>query len=182
MPFTQYGVLKWVRDFSRFGYAIRAFRLSLAASLMVTNLAGGPHNLIAKHAGDSVLTGSDSSASPLLVSTMDYALQVAPSMLTITDGQSGTSTISAFPLGGFVQERQQSELCDSWQLRGNPFSSQRGSSRQSDGSNNGAARPLELIRLTQPADDAEAPSAWRAFCFMWIWNSGEAAQASHTHG
>jgi hypothetical protein len=73
------------------------------ATLVVTSLSGGPHNLVAKYAGDTVLTGSDSSSSPLIVSIMDYTLQGAPTSLTIKDGTSGTATISVFPLGGFAQ-------------------------------------------------------------------------------
>ncbi len=76
------------------------------ATLVVSKLSGGPHNLIAKFAGDSVNTGSDSSATPVIVNIMDYALQGAPTAITIKDGQSGLATISVFPLGGFAQPVQ----------------------------------------------------------------------------
>jgi Pro-kumamolisin, activation domain/Bacterial Ig-like domain (group 3) len=76
------------------------------ATLVVSNLAGGPHSLIAKFAGDSVNTGSDSSATPVILNIMDYTLQGAPTAMTIKDGQSGVATISVFPLGGFAQPVQ----------------------------------------------------------------------------
>ncbi len=76
------------------------------ATLVVSNLSGGPHNLIAKFAGDSVNTGSDSSATPVVVNIMDYTVQGAPTAMTIKDGQSGIATISVFPLGGFAQPVQ----------------------------------------------------------------------------
>jgi hypothetical protein len=78
----------------------------LTAQLAVTTLSGGPHNLIAKYAGDAVLTASDSSSSPVIVSIMDYTVQGAPATLTIKDGQTGTATLSVFPLGGFTQAVQ----------------------------------------------------------------------------
>jgi hypothetical protein len=78
----------------------------LTAQLIVTTLAGGPHNLIASYAGDAVLTPSDSSSAPVIVSIMDYSVQGAPAALTIKDGQTGTATLSVFPLGGFSQAVQ----------------------------------------------------------------------------
>jgi hypothetical protein len=78
----------------------------LTAQLVVTTLSGGPHNLIAKYAGDAVLTASDSSSSPVIVSIMDYTVQGAPATLTIKDGLTGTATLSVFPLGGFSQAVQ----------------------------------------------------------------------------
>jgi hypothetical protein len=80
----------------------------LTAQLVVTSLSGGPHNLTASYAGDAVLAGSDSSSSssPVLVTIMDYSFQGTPATLTIKDGQSGTATLSVFPLGGFAQAVQ----------------------------------------------------------------------------
>jgi hypothetical protein len=78
----------------------------LTAQLVVTTLSGGPHNLVAKYAGDAVLTASDSSSSPVIVSIMDYTVQGAPTTLTIKDGQTGAATLSVFPLGGFSQAVQ----------------------------------------------------------------------------
>jgi large repetitive protein len=78
----------------------------LTANLIVTTLSGGPHNLIAKYAGDAVLTASDSSSSPVIVSIMDYTVQGAPANMTIKDGLTGTATLSVFPLGGFSQAVQ----------------------------------------------------------------------------
>jgi hypothetical protein len=78
----------------------------LSAQLTVNTLSGGPHNLVAKYAGDAILTGSDSSATPVLVTMMDYSLQGAPSSLTIKNGQTGIATVSVFPLGGFAQAVQ----------------------------------------------------------------------------
>jgi len=78
----------------------------LTASLVVNNMTGGPHNLVARYAGDPVLQASDSTATPLIVTIMDYTVQGAPSTLTIKDGQSGMTSISVFPLGGFAQAVQ----------------------------------------------------------------------------
>jgi hypothetical protein len=78
----------------------------LNAQLTVNTLSGGPHNIVAKYAGDTVLTGSDSSATPVLVTMMDYTLQGAPASLTVKNGQSGTASVSVFPLGGFAQAVQ----------------------------------------------------------------------------
>lgn len=78
----------------------------LTAQLVLTTLPGGPHNLIAKYAGDTVLTASDSSSTLLVVTITDYLVQSAPATLTIQDGQSGTATLSVFPLGGFSQAVQ----------------------------------------------------------------------------
>lgn len=37
---------------------------------------------------------------------MDFMVQAAPTALTIKDGQTGTATLSVFPLGGFAQAVQ----------------------------------------------------------------------------
>jgi len=79
---------------------------SLTAVLPVTNFAGGQHNLVAKYAGDTILTASDSSGTPTIVSIMDYTVQVFPSTLTIQDGFSGTASFNLTPLGGFAQPVQ----------------------------------------------------------------------------
>jgi len=75
----------------------------LTAALAVSNLGAGPHNLVASYMGDVVLQPSDSSATPLVVTIMDYLVQGNPSSLTIKDGQSGSTTISVFPIGGYAQ-------------------------------------------------------------------------------
>jgi hypothetical protein len=76
------------------------------ATLVATTLSGGPHNLVARYAGDAVIAASDTTASPLIVTIMDYSIQAAPSAMTINAGQAGTSTLSVFPLGGFSQAVQ----------------------------------------------------------------------------
>jgi hypothetical protein len=77
--------------------------IALTAILPVSTFAPGTHNLIAKYAGDAVLSASDSTSSPVTVTISDYTLQAAPSTLTLTAGQTGTATISVIPLGGSTQ-------------------------------------------------------------------------------
>ncbi len=78
----------------------------LTAQLVVSTLPGGPHNLVASYAGDAVLTASDSSYSPVMVTIMDYIVQALPANITIKDGQTGTATLNVIPLGGFSQAVQ----------------------------------------------------------------------------
>jgi hypothetical protein len=77
--------------------------MGLVAVLPVSTFAPGIHNLIAKYAGDAVLSASDSTSSPVVVTISDYTLQAAPTTLTLTAGQTGTATISVIPLGGSTQ-------------------------------------------------------------------------------
>jgi subtilase family serine protease len=77
--------------------------IGLVAVLPVSTFTPGVHNLIAKYAGDAVLSASDSSVSPVTVTISDYTLQAAPSTLTVASGQTGTATISVIPLGGSTQ-------------------------------------------------------------------------------
>ena len=78
----------------------------LTAQLVVSNLAGGQHSLTASYGGDAVLTASDSSGVPVLVTVTDYTPLVAPTALTIKTGSSGVATLTVFPLGGFAQTVQ----------------------------------------------------------------------------
>jgi hypothetical protein len=77
--------------------------VGLTASLAVSTLTGGVHNLIAKWVGDSVVTGADTTASPVAVSIADYTLQSQPTSLSVAAGQTATATISILPLGGSTQ-------------------------------------------------------------------------------
>lgn len=77
--------------------------VGLTASLAVSTLSGGVHNLIAKWAGDSVITGADTTGSPVVVSIMDYTVQAQPANIIIPTGMSGSSTINVLPLGGSTQ-------------------------------------------------------------------------------
>src|ERR1700674_1418357 len=76
------------------------------AVLVVKTLAGGQHNLVARYAGDAALAASDSSGTAMAVNITDYAVQVFPATLTISDGFSGTASLNFTPLGGFTQAIQ----------------------------------------------------------------------------
>jgi Pro-kumamolisin, activation domain/Bacterial Ig-like domain (group 3) len=74
------------------------------ATLVVSSLAPGTHNLSANYAGDAVLQAA--SGGPAVVSVADYAIQLQPASLTIPAGQAGTATLNILPIGGFAQSVQ----------------------------------------------------------------------------
>jgi hypothetical protein len=71
------------------------------ATLQVSSLAPGTHNLSSNYSGDAVLQAS--SGGPLVVSVIDFTMQAQPTSLSIAAGQSGTATLSVLPLGGSTQ-------------------------------------------------------------------------------
>jgi len=74
------------------------------ATLAVSSLAAGTHNLSVSYPGDAVLTSS--TGGPITEMVADYTLQAQPSDLIVSAGQSGTATISIIPLGGSTQTVQ----------------------------------------------------------------------------
>jgi hypothetical protein len=74
------------------------------ATLPISTLAAGLHNITASYAGDHVLTSSVSN--PIAEMIADYLLQPQPPNLTVKAGQSGTAMINVIPLGGSTQTIQ----------------------------------------------------------------------------
>ena len=74
------------------------------ATLAVSSLAPGAHNISSNYPGDAVLQAS--SGGPLVVSVSDFSMQAQPTSLSIAAGQSGTATISILPIGGSTQTLQ----------------------------------------------------------------------------
>jgi hypothetical protein len=74
------------------------------ATLVVSSLAAGTHNISSTYSGDAVLQAS--SGGPLVVMVADYSMQAQPASLTIAGGQSGTTTLSILPIGGSTQTVQ----------------------------------------------------------------------------
>jgi len=74
------------------------------ATLAVSSLAPGTHNISSNYSGDAVLQAS--SGGPLVVSVSDFTMQAQPTSMSIAAGQSGTSTLSILPIGGSTQTLQ----------------------------------------------------------------------------
>jgi hypothetical protein len=74
------------------------------ATLVASSLAAGSHNLSSSYSGDAVLQAS--TGGPMIMSVTDFTMQAQPSSLTLTAGQSGTTTLSILPIGGSTQTLQ----------------------------------------------------------------------------
>jgi hypothetical protein len=74
------------------------------ATLAVSSLGPGTHNISSNYSGDAVLQAS--SGGPLVVSVSDFTMQAQPTSMSIAAGQSGTSTLSILPIGGSTQTLQ----------------------------------------------------------------------------
>jgi hypothetical protein len=74
------------------------------ATLAVSSLAPGTHNISSNYSGDAVLQAS--SGGPLVVSVSDFTMQAQPNSLSIAAGQSGAATLSILPIGGSTQTLQ----------------------------------------------------------------------------
>ena len=74
------------------------------ATLAMSSLAPGTHNVASNYSGDAVLQAS--SGGPLVVSVSDFTLQAQPTSLSMAAGQSGTATLSILPIGGSTQTLQ----------------------------------------------------------------------------
>jgi hypothetical protein len=68
--------------------------------LSTSSLTGGAHSITANYGGDSLFRASSASLSQ---SVSDYAVQSTTSSISIQVGQSGSTTISITPQGGFNQ-------------------------------------------------------------------------------
>lgn len=73
-----------------------------AATLTVNTLAAGAHSLTASFAGDGNFGGSTSSPVNTTVITRDFSLGAAPTIATVTAGQSALFNLTVTPAGGFA--------------------------------------------------------------------------------
>jgi hypothetical protein len=74
------------------------------ATYNTASLASGTHMITAAYSGDAIYIGSTSSAFTQTVIAPGYSLSVAPSTLTITQGQSGQAVFAVTPVGGFKSQ------------------------------------------------------------------------------
>jgi hypothetical protein len=71
-----------------------------------TTLSTGTHSITAQYGGDSNFAASTSAAVTVTVQAAlppSFSLTASPASLSITPGQTGTSTLSVTPAGGFAQ-------------------------------------------------------------------------------
>jgi hypothetical protein len=72
------------------------------ATLISSTLAGASYSITATYGGDTNFSGSTSSPAPYDV--QDFTIAANPTAVTVTaPGQSGTTTLTITPLGGFSQ-------------------------------------------------------------------------------
>jgi hypothetical protein len=74
------------------------------ATLAVSTLTPGTHNIMANYSGDAVLQAS--SGGPLTEMVANYSVQAQPAQLTVGPGQSASATLSVLPIGGSTQTIQ----------------------------------------------------------------------------
>lgn len=76
------------------------------ATFTTTSLAVGAHTITASYSGDATYAASVSSSTTITISAVptDFSLALSPSSGTITAGNTGTTTISIAPAGGFSQQ------------------------------------------------------------------------------
>ena len=74
------------------------------ATLAVSNLTPGTHNIYANYSGDAILQAS--SGGPLTTMVANYSVQAQPAQLTVGPGQSASATLSILPIGGSTQTIQ----------------------------------------------------------------------------
>ena len=74
------------------------------ATLVMTTLSAGTHNISAGFPGDSVLTSSVSS--PITEQISDYMVQVFPGTVSVRQETNGVVSVNLVPLGGFSQPVQ----------------------------------------------------------------------------
>lgn len=73
-----------------------------AATLVTTSLPGGSLSIVAKYSGDSTFASSTSSAMPYSVKY--FSVSAKPTTVSVSaPGQSGSTTLTVKPLGGFNQ-------------------------------------------------------------------------------
>ncbi len=69
------------------------------ATYSTSSLAVGSYSVVASYGGDANYASSTSSAATLNV--VDFTVAASPTTITVTAGQSGSSTLTIAPLGGF---------------------------------------------------------------------------------
>jgi hypothetical protein len=76
------------------------------ATYATSSLATGSNSITAQYGGDANFTSSTSSAVTVTVSAVppSFAFSASPATLSVTAGQSGTSTLTITPAGGFSQQ------------------------------------------------------------------------------
>jgi hypothetical protein len=74
-----------------------------AATFSTSTLAAGTYSITATYGGDMNFASSTSTAIQQVIVSPSFTLAFSPSSLTITAGQSGTSTLTVTPTGGFNQ-------------------------------------------------------------------------------
>jgi len=73
------------------------------ASMSISSLAVGPHNISANYSGDTNYSASSSTVVSLVVTTSiaaDFGLAASPASLSVAPGASVTSTVTITPVGG----------------------------------------------------------------------------------
>ncbi len=76
------------------------------ATYSTTTLSTGAHSITAQYGGDSNFAASTSTAVTVTVQAAvpaSFTVSASPASLSITPGQTGTSTLSVTPAGGFAQ-------------------------------------------------------------------------------
>jgi len=72
------------------------------AVFSIASLSSGAHSIVAVYNGDGNFQGSSSAAVPATVATPAFSVSVAPSTLTIVQGQSGSMVITVSGTGGYA--------------------------------------------------------------------------------
>jgi parallel beta-helix repeat protein len=78
---------------------ISATLASGAASISTTYLSAGAHSMTAYYVGDA--TFAPSTSSPMQVNVQDYSIALTSVALSVTTGQSVSTTLTATPIAGF---------------------------------------------------------------------------------
>lgn len=74
---------------------------SAQATYSTSALAAGSHSITAVYGGDSTYTGSTSAVLSQVVNAPAFTISVSPNTVTVTQGQSGQTTVTITPVGGF---------------------------------------------------------------------------------
>lgn len=89
-------------NFSVDGAMVGSAKVGSSFSYNPSSLAAGTHSVTAAYTGDSNFNGSTSSATTL--SVQDFQISASPTTVSVSGpGQSGTTTLTITPLGGFNQ-------------------------------------------------------------------------------
>ena len=89
-------------SFSVDGKAVGSARVGSSLSYNPSSLSAGNHTVIAAYQGDSNFNGSTSAAT--MLSVQDFQISAKPTTVSVSaPGQSGTTTLTITPVGGFNQ-------------------------------------------------------------------------------